>query len=247
MKQVQQIWNNAMLYNPATHTIHQWAASLSKLVQSWSQSMPTDHDRDWSTVHARNLRACSSILDSIIHQHGDRTSMDLETLRLGLERGMYRTAGHFATNFHDMVTWAYRNNHDIRAVSDIQHRFEVQWAKRVYQDGEEEEQKTMDMDTFEEGDEEDVEERIYERLVHLLELGRRLGQDLDSLAPRTVHDSDEEEEKEDVKDIGGYNSEATHSRMDSSVVMMKTGHMSDTRKGGREEGGGQRYYHLGRG
>merc|ERR1712233_186993 len=66
LRDIQQVWTNAKMYNPASHPIHEWAATLEMLVSTWLRRLPSEVGKDLRlAVEERNLRACTNILTEI--------------------------------------------------------------------------------------------------------------------------------------------------------------------------------------
>jgi len=197
IRDIQQVWINAKLYNLSSHPVHQWAVKLEMLVSTWLRRLPSEVGRDLRlAVEERNLRACSNILLEIRRNQtlflADQLGLpDLER-RLAL--GEFQSAEQLAGRFRVLVGRAYREGKlDCNLVSDLHHSFEVEFANRVYawEDVPVEEEDDEDDDILEE---EEVEHR---RLLSLLSMSRRIESELGSLTMERRWNGHSEEEPEE--------------------------------------------------
>merc|ERR1712061_639422 len=177
LRDIQQVWTNAKLYNPSSHPIYEWATALEMEVSTWLRRLPREVSRDMRAVEERNLKACSNILAEI--RRGEKVlaeQLGLRQLERRLELGRFESVEEVAGSFREKVGQAYREGRiDCNLISEVQHSFEVEFANRVYAWEEEVEEE----DVLEEGvDEGEVE---HKRLLELLSMSRRLESDLGSL------------------------------------------------------------------
>jgi len=198
VRDIQQVWTNAKMYNPDSHPVHQWAVKMEMHVSTWLRRLPSEAGRDLRfAVEERNMRACANILAEI----GRTQTLFLATDQLGvrdLERrlalGEFESAEQLAGRFRVGVGQAYREGRlDCSLVSDLHHFFEVQFANRVYAW----EDVSEDVEVEEEEEEEDVPEEDYlehKRLLSLLSMSRRIEKELGSLRMEKGWNDHSEEE-----------------------------------------------------
>lgn len=154
---INQVWNNAKLYNPAPHMIHQWALAMSSVTVAWLQRMPEPPSTSSAKeVNRFNLRVCENILDTLMtdssmldkcsspflvisarYARDTYTPVDLSTLRTRLKAGQYESAEQFAEDFRLMINETYRFCIDkdpiIEQARELHHQFEMAFAKRTKQ------------------------------------------------------------------------------------------------------------------
>jgi len=201
IRDIQQVWINAKLYNLANHPVHQWAVKLEMLVSAWLRRLPSEVGRDLRlAMEERNLRACSNILVEIRRNQplflADQ--LGLRELERRLALGEFQSAEQLAGRFRVRVGRAYREGKlDCNLVSDLHHSFEVEFANRVYAwedvpvEEEKEEEEEEEQDVLEE------EEVEHKRLLSLLSMSRRIERELGSLTmERRWNDHSEEEPEE---------------------------------------------------
>jgi len=202
IRDIQQVWTNAKLYNPDSHPVHQWAAKLEMLVSTWLRRLPSEIGRDLRrAMEERNLRACGNILAEIRPRQtlflADQ--LGLRELEIRLALGEFQSAEELAGKFRVRVGQAYREGKlDFNLISDVHHSFEVEFANRVYawegvSVGEEEEEKQEEkvQDILEE------EELEHKRLLSLLSMSRKIERELGSLRmQRRWNDQSEGEAEE---------------------------------------------------
>jgi len=182
LRDIQQVWTNAKLYNLANHPIHEWAASLEMLVSTWLRRVPSEVGRDLIRgIEERNLRACSNIVAEIRCSHTTvflADQLGLQELERRLALGEFQSAEQLAEKFRVQVGRAYREGKlDCNHISEAHHYFEVEFANRVHAWEEEEDvpEKEMEEDILEE------DELEHQRLLSLLSMSRRIERELGSL------------------------------------------------------------------
>jgi len=204
LRDIQQVWTNAKLYNPASHPIHEWAATLEILVATWLRRLPSEVGRDLRrvAVEERNLRACTNILAEISRSRTVLAEqLGLRDLERRLASGEFQSGEELAGRLRMRVGRAYREGRlDCSLVSDLHHFFEVEFANRVHawEDvpvGEEEEEDIVE----EEGEEEvlDEDELEHKRLLSLLSMSRRIERELGSLTMERGWNGHSEEEADE--------------------------------------------------
>lgn len=187
-RDIQQVWTNAKLYNPANHPIHEWAATLEMLVWTWSRRVPREVGRDSRRgIEERNLRACTNIVAEIRQRQPVvlADQLGLQELERHLELGEFQSAEQLAGKFRLRVGRAYREGKlGCNLISEAHHSFEVEFANRVHAWEEEVEEDDVPEEEEVEEMEEDVleeDELEHQRLLSLLSMSRRIERELGSL------------------------------------------------------------------
>jgi len=205
LRDIQQVWTNAKLYNPVSHPIHEWAATLEMLVSTWLRRLPREVGKDLRlAVEERNLRACTNILTEISRSQTVflAEQLGLPELERRLASGEFESGEQLAGRFRMGVGRAYREGRlDCNLVSDLHHFFEVEFANRVYawEDVPVSEEEEEEDDIEDEGEEDvlDEDELEHKRLLSLLSMSRRIERELGSLKMERRWNGQSEEEPDE--------------------------------------------------
>lgn len=151
------VWRNARLYNPADHPLHQWAVQMKTFTYALTRARGTHATRQTNKHHTQIIRMCRQIFREVLadsevagpfkiipgrhsgHQgplDGQKgQDLDLDHIEKKLELGDYQDVEAFADDIRRIVSETYRScdieDPMIKNAQQLSHKFEYEYARFI--------------------------------------------------------------------------------------------------------------------